>query len=60
MIGASGTCSSPPLYPIALPSAGIGFPLYELFMDKTPQTTFDCSCGHERKGRRRFATDALI
>jgi hypothetical protein len=35
---------------MALPSAGTAFPLYELFMDKTPETLFDCSAGTKGKG----------
>src|SRR2546429_9918713 len=50
IIGASGTCSSPPLYPIGLPSEGTTFPLYELFMNTAPWNKFDCSTGARGKG----------
>src|SRR5213080_1504195 len=41
---------------MAFPSAGMGFPLYELFMETTPYPR-STSCGRERKGLRRSATD---
>src|SRR5271157_683706 len=36
MIGRSGTCSTPPLYPIAFPSLGTATPLYAVFILQSP------------------------
>src|SRR5277367_2881435 len=37
--GVSGTCNSPPLYPIPFPSAGTFTPLYDVFMNPFPPDT---------------------